>query len=128
MNINYEQAFWPDDQTSDTMLLRKLMPYYNKFQLKLSHFDLELVMNTYHFKIQPKRIPELSIHKLSFYGSEFCASNLFSSKIILIRENGELKIKVKLYSEGIKTDYIRKIFVYGLDISCQKDYQCHIQN
>lgn len=109
LNINYEQAIWPDDQTSDTILLRKLMPYYNKFQLKLSHFDLELVMNTYHFKIQPKRIPEMSIHKLSFYGSEFCASNLFSSKIILIRDNGEIKIKVKLYSEGIKTDYIRKM-------------------
>lgn len=109
LNINYEQAIWPDDQTSDTILLRKLMPYYNKFQLKLSHFDLELVMNHYHFKIQPKRIPEMSIHKLSFYGSEFCASNLFSSKIILIRENGEIKIKVKLYSEGIKTDYIRKM-------------------
>ena len=109
LNINYEQAIWPDDQTSDTILLRKLMPYYNKFQLKLSHFDLELVMNTYHFKIQPKRIPEISLYKLSFYGSEFCASNLFSSKIILIRDNGEIKIKVKLYSEGIKTDYIRKM-------------------
>lgn len=109
LNINYEQAIWPDDQTSDTILLRKLMPYYNKFQLRLSHFDLELVMNTYHFKIQPKRIPEISLYKLSFYGSEFCASNLFSSKIILIRDNGEIKIKVKLYSEGIKTDYIRKM-------------------
>lgn len=109
LNINYEQAIWPDDQTSDTILLRKLMPYYNKFQLKLSHFDLELVMNHYHFKIQPKRIPEISLYKLSFYGSEFCASNLFSSKIILIRENGEIKIKVKLYSDNIKTDYIRKM-------------------
>ena len=109
LNINYEQAIWPDDQTSDTILLRKLMPYYNKFQLKLSHFDLELVMNHYHFKIESKRIPEISLYKLSFYGSEFCASNLFSSKIILIRDNGEIKIKVKLYSEGIKTDYIRKM-------------------
>lgn len=109
LNINYEYVIWPDDQTNDISLLRKLVPYYNKFQHKLSHFDLELVMNHYHFKIQPKRIPEISLYKLSFYGSEFCASNLFSSKIILIRDNGEIKIKVKLYSEGIKTDYIRKM-------------------
>lgn len=109
LNINYEEEIWPDNQIADTTILRKLMPYYNKFQLKLSYFDLELVMNNYHFKIQPKRIPEISLYKLSFYGSEFCASNIFSSKVILISENGELKIKVKFSSYNIKTDYIRKM-------------------
>ena len=108
LKLTYNEITWPDNYRDNEILLRKLMKYFHNYKPKIIGDELELI-DKYNFRIKSKRFPELSLYKLSFRCSEIRSYNRYTSRIELISENDEIKIKIILNSSSINTDYIRKM-------------------
>lgn len=109
LKLTYDKIAWPDNYRNSELLLRKLMKYFHNYKPKIIGDELKLIDKYNNFRIKSKRFPEISLYKLSFRCSKFRSYDRYSSRIELISENDELKIKITLNSSLIDTDYIRKM-------------------